>query len=417
MAEFTQAAASLKPTLSESDVIRIAGRSNTLPKEMELRTRSLEQYLSAPIPDRITHLWRYSDPALFFPRPDALFANPDAVVDSDLTGVTPSGDVMEQGVEIRPLSLSQAGLSRIGEAVPFDFGLFEALNGALWTQGIYIRVPRGIVLESTIQIVHRAVLGGEISRVVVDVEQGAVADVVEVFEGGDADTRAISVSELFVGRGAALTHAVVQGWEPKTRGHVTVRANVERDGLFRETSSALGGAYYKADLGANLIGIGAQSEIVGVSFSDKKQQMDFHTVQHHAAEQTRSNIHFKAALSGKSISAYTGLIRIAPFAKGSEAFQSNRNLMLSDKARAHAIPELEILNNDVQCSHAAVSSPIDDNELFYLMSRGLSPASARTLLLEGFFEDALQKIPLSLREAAKDAVIGRASSAFRKEVG
>jgi Fe-S cluster assembly protein SufD len=407
--------ASTKPELTETDLVTLSKRSDALPKEIEQRTAALSAYIKSPIPDRISHLWRYSDATLFFPSATALSANRIDTSGEAVSIVSTEDEIIEKKVEMVPLQLSIRGLSLVGQAVSHHHGLLESLNGSLWRGGLYIRVPRNTALHHPIQLVHRLQPGAEMFRVVLEVEPGATADVVQLFEGGDAETRALSVSEIFVGQGATLSHAVVQQVDKKARVHVTVRANVERDGVFKETSLALGGALYKADLGASLIGIGAESEIVGVSFSDKKQQMDFHTVQHHVAENTRSNIHFKAALSGKSVSAYTGLIKIADSAKSSEAFQANRNLMLSDRARAHTIPELEIMNNDVQCSHAAVSAPLDEKELFYLMSRGISPPTARTMLVQGFFEDALSRIPTSLREVATEAVEERAKSAFAEE--
>ena len=411
MAEHITSVVDRKIAVSQEDVL-FAAQASPLKQETVFRTASLEHYVNAPIPDRVTHLWRYSDPTLFFPEaaPRRSTQNEGA-----LTVIASQEALDAAGVHPVPLHLSKEGLALLGKAVPSSHGLFEALNGALFTESIFIRVPRGVVLDTPIQIVHRADRTGAVDRVVVTLESGASADVVEIFEDGSENARAVSVSELFVGENASLRHAIVQQWEPKTRGFVTVRAAVERDGLFRETSLALGGTTYKCDLGADLRGVGAQSEIIGVSFADKKQHMDFHTVQQHSAERTHSQIRFKTALGGKADSAYTGLIRIAEEAALSEAFQDSRSLMLSDKAHSHAIPELEILTNDVQCSHAAAASPIDDNELFYLMSRGIAAVEARRILVRGFFNDALSKIPMPLREQAAAALEERLKRTFKEE--
>ena len=412
MAERIRAAQVIKTAVSEEDV-RSAAPKSVLQQETEFRTACLGHYVDAPIPDRVAHLWRYSDPGRFFPE-----GAPRRAADSDgALPVVSSPDVLrEAGVDPVPLHTSSRGLALLGRAVSPEFGLFEAMNGALFTAGMYIRIPRGRHVEAPIQIIHSADNPATLGRTVVELEPGASADVIEIFEGGGEGVRSVTVSELFVGEGASLRHAVVQQWAPKTGGIVTVRAKVEQDGLFRETSLALGGTAYKCDLGAVLSGIGAESEIVGVSFADRKQHMDFHTVQHHAAERTQSQIRFKAALSGKANSAYTGLIRIEDDAVLSEANQENRALMLSDKARAHAIPELEIMTDEVQCSHAATASPLDDKELFYLMSRGISPGEAKRILIRGFFTDALSKIPEPLREQAAIAVEERLARTF-KEAG
>lgn len=405
-------AAKVKPAVTKDDVLRLTKRTKTLQTEIESRTRALEYYLDAPVPERVNHLWRYSDPSDFYP---AVGSTIRESTDGAIPIVSSPEELFELGVEVVPLHQSDRGLSLVGKAVSLNHGFFESLNGALWNRGMYIRIPRGAIVKNPIQIVHRYAGIAAVPRIVVELEPEASADVIEIFEGGDEGTGVTAVSELFVAPAASLRHAVVQQWAGKTRGHITVRAALASDAIFRETSLALGGASYKCDLGADLRGPGAESEILGVSFSDKKQHMDFHTVHEHTAERTRSRINFKAALSAKSESAYTGLIRIAEHAVQSEALQESRNLMLSDKAKAHAIPELEIMTNEVQCSHAAASSPLDDAQLFYLMSRGIAPNDAKAVLVRGFFSDALSKIPEPLREQASAALEERLHRTFYKE--
>jgi len=414
LAESKLSAAPRKPAVTKEEVLQIAAHSSAVQAEIESRTRALESYLNTDIPDRVTHLWRYSDPSSFFPEPAH---RTGTVVDTDgaIPVVGSLEEFREKGIDPVPLHRSERGLSLLGNAVSHQHGFFESLNGALWTHGMYIRIPRGTVLQNPIQIVHRASDSATLPRIVVEIEPFASADVVEIFEGGEEQTRVVAVSELFVSPNASLRHAVVQQWNGKVRGHVTVRAMVAEDAVFRETSLALGGGMYKCDLGADLAGIGAESEIVGVSFSDRKQHMDFHTVHRHRTQKTRSRINFKAALSGKSVSAYTGLIQINADAVQSEALQESRNLMLSDKAKAHAIPELEIMTNEVQCSHAAASAPLRDDELFYLASRGVPPSDAKAILVRGFFNDVFSKIPGPLREQAAEALEERLTRTFYKE--
>lgn len=412
MVDKRTSAASRKLAVTEDDVLKAARGESALQCETAQRTRALEYYLNAPVPDRVRHLWRYSEPELFFPQ-SAPRASEDAKAAPTVVASEPEFE--EKGVTCVPLHTSKRGLSLIGQAVPLNHGLFEALCGALWTKGIYIRVPRNVVLENPIQIVHSAAGEASLARTVVELEPGASAEVLEIFEGGGEDSRVISVSELLVAPGAFLHHATVQKWREKTRGLVTVRAAVAGDAVFKETSFALGGAVYKCDLGAELSGVGAQSEIAGVSFATQDQHMDFHTVQHHRARKTGSQIRFKSALSRAAVSVYTGLIRIEEDARGSEAFQESRSLMLSDKAKAKAIPELEIMTDEVQCSHAAAVAPLSDSELFYLMSRGISPPMAKRILAGGFFSEVLSKIPGTLKERVSSALEERLTQALQEE--
>jgi Fe-S cluster assembly protein SufD len=209
-----------------------------------------------------------------------------------------------------------------------------------------------------------------------------------------------------------MSHVLHQTWSPGTVGHITSRANLERDAALRTAVIALGGRRFKADVGAVLNGVGAESRLFGVSLSDKRQTMDLHTVHDHQGERTRSRIDFKAALFDKSTSAYTGLIRVGEKAELSEAFQENRNLLLSDKCRADSIPELEIENSEVQCTHAATAAPIDENQLFYLKSRGIEESEAVAILVNGFFDAALSPLPQTLKPDIERTIAGRLHEHF-----
>lgn len=163
-----------------------------------------------------------------------------------------------------------------------------------------------------------------------------------------------------------------------------------------------------------LAGPGAHSEIVSIVAADGARHVDVHTVHDHRASHTRSNVTAKVALAGWARSVYTGLIRIEAQARGCEAFQENRNLRLSDAARADTIPELEILNDEVSCSHGATVGPLDDAERFYLESRGLSPREAERLIVEGFFADALARLP-DVARPTLTAAVAAATAALRLE--
>jgi Fe-S cluster assembly protein SufD len=408
LAEISSSNASQKPAVTRDNILAIAGIETGNHKEMDRRFQALEHYTDLPLPDRVTHLWRYSDPYRFLPMSDLVPRNiggSPELSETDAEGASvylvpgcpPSvenwSSAHRLGITMVPLHESEAGIALLGAAVKLDHGLFESLNGALWSTGIFLDIPAQAQLESPIRIVNRAELPTNTFRVVIRVGRGASVNLVELLTGGDRSRHVLGVTEVVVDDGARVEHALIQNWAPGTVGHVTNRARLGRDAVWRSAAVSLGGAAYKADLGASLVGVGAESHLVGVSLSEKQQHMDFHTVHDHLADHTRSKINFKTALTGKSTAVYTGLIRIEAGAFQSEAFQENRNLMLSDKAKSHAIPELEIMTSDVQCSHAATSAPISEEELFYLRSRGISEREAVRMLVRGFFEDALMLIP------------------------
>ena len=170
---------------------------------------------------------------------------------------------------------------------------------------------------------------------------------------------------------------------------------------------SFGAGLYKADVGAVLEGAGSESRMVGLCFGDGRQRADHHTVQDHRGAHTASDIDFRVVLAGKARSAYTGVIRIAQDAPYCEAFQENRNLLLSDGCKADSIPELEILTDEVRCKHGATAGPIDPDQLFYISSRGLSPDDATKMIVTGFLEAALANIPESLGDPIREELARR----------
>jgi Fe-S cluster assembly protein SufD len=215
-------------------------------------------------------------------------------------------------------------------------------------------------------------------RNLVIVEDGASATIVEEALGaqqGGRD-RLSEVTEIFAAADSEVRYLPLQHLGREVVSHRTVRARLDRQARLLTVIGSFGGGSYKADLGVSLVGPGAESRMVGVCFGDGRGRADHHTVQDHVAGHTTSDIDFRVVLAGKARSAYTGLIRIAKDAPYCEAFQENRNLLLSEQARAESIPELEILTDEVRCKHGATAGPIDQDQLFYLASRGLRPGEA-----------------------------------------
>jgi len=410
-----------KPVLAAEALRDFARRRGESAPLLAARLAALEVYAACASPDRVRHLWRFTDPALLWPAsPLVAAAAPDPAPtrgrarDDDeavvwLAGGAPllSAAAADAGIQVAPLAAAGVELDRLGAAVPAAHGPFEALNAAAWCDGALVRLPRRTILARPLRVVVPAAAGTTLPRLLIVAEAGVEAMVIEEHVGGGDDARVVGVSELFVAPGARLRHVLLQRWAAGTAGHLTTRAILERDADLLTVVAALGGAVAKLDLGAVLAGEGARSRMVGVALGQGRQHHDIHTLHRHAAGHTRSNLDIKAVLSGRARSAYTGLIRIEAGAPHSEAYQENRNLLLSDRCRADTIPELEILTDEVSCSHGATVSPVDPEQLFYLRSRGLAPAEAVRLVVRGFLEPTLCQLPEPLRGDVEALVTDR----------
>jgi len=419
-----------KPVVSEKDIRTLAEVLHEPPDVSESRRECLSAYQSADWPDRVQHLWRYTDPRRVMPeqlKPDQLM--PSQRMPSSASQIEQAKDLLPQegpavlitpnmkpevnasareaGVVLESLSEAREDLAQLGQAVRTDHGLFEALNGAAWNAGLLVKIPRGKLLAEPLRVLIPAMASTNLPRLLVVVEDGASATVVEEHVGGNAGTHSIGVSELFVGTAAQLRHVIVQQWGAGVVGHLTTRTHLERDAQLFTVLASFGGSVVKLDLGAALTGEGAQSEFMGVALGEGRQHFDHHTEHRHIAGHTWSNLDFKVALTGRSRSVYTGLIRIEENAPGSEAYQENRNLMLSEKCRADTIPELEILTDEVSCSHGATVAPVDPEQLFYLASRSISGPDALRLVVRGYLENTLRRIPAGLRDGIESLVTER----------
>ncbi len=356
--------------------------------------------VTGPLPDRVNHLWRYTDPALLVPPSTESAGTPIAA--------PPSVELPQEAIRagVRVDLLDRAGIlpPELGMAVPADHGVFEALNLASWNSGVVVRVPPGATLAEPLIVTFEAGAAPLIGRLLVLVGDGAEVALVEEHEGGSTGSMVFGVAELRVGAGAHLRHVLLQRWSAGVRGHLTQRAVIGRDATAVTVVGSLGGKLLKADVGTVLDGEGAHSEIIGMSLGEKKQHVDLHTEHRHRAPRTTSDMDIRAALTSKAHSAYTGLIRIEEDASACEAFQKDRNLLLSPRAKAETIPELEILNNDVSCSHGATASPVDPEQLFYLQSRGLAPDEAVRTIARGFLEPVIARVPASLRDRVAASV-------------
>jgi Fe-S cluster assembly protein SufD len=273
---------------------------------------------------------------------------------------------------------------------------FTVLHDAFLPGGALISVPAGVVVPDPIVVLHWCEGDGEASFPHTLVVAGADSEVTVLERTGSPQSAHLVVAavELVVGDAARVGYLSVQEHGAQTWSIATQRARVGVDGSLRSAAIALGGDYSRLRSESLLAGRGAESNLLAVYFGDGAQMLDFRTLQDHAAPYTQSNLLFKGAVEDQARSVYSGLIRIREEAGRSEAYQTNRNLVLTEGAGAESIPNLEILNNDVKCSHASAVGSIDEDQLYYLESRGVSPEEAERLIVLGFFDDVLDRLPL-----------------------
>ncbi len=280
---------------------------------------------------------------------------------------------------------------------PHD-GKFAALHAAFWSGGAFLYVPRGVEIELPLQAMGYADAPGLglFNHSLVVLEPGSHVTFIESVASGEAHGAgfASDVSELIVRDGAGLRCIHLQEWGAGVHNFSTQRVLLGRDATINWLVVTLGGSLSRADVQAFLNGPGATAEMLGIFFADGHQHFDHHTMQVHNAPSASSDLLFKGTLNDTARSVFSGLIQVAPGAQKTDSYQLNRNLLLSDKARADSIPNLEIQANDVRCTHGASVGPVDPEQLFYLMAHGLTRAEATRMIVEGFFEPVVARIPL-----------------------
>jgi len=308
-------------------------------------------------------------------------------------------ELAARGVTVCGIATCDAGrvepwLGTIASASP---DAFTVLHDAFLAGGAFVHVPRGVVVEQPIVVLHWAEGDGLASfpHTLVVAEEASEVTVLERHASMPKIAHLVdSVVELHVGDGAHVRHVSAQEYGAGTWSIALQRAHLGRDARLSSSAVALGGDYARLRTEARLEGQGAESDLLAVYFGDGNQMHDFRTFQDHAAPRTRSDLLFKGAVEDTARSVYSGLIRIRPDAQKVEATQSNRNLVLTEGAGAESIPNLEIEADDVRCSHASTVGPIDDDQRYYLESRGVRPEDAERLIVLGFFEDVFGRLPV-----------------------
>jgi Fe-S cluster assembly protein SufD len=284
---------------------------------------------------------------------------------------------------------------------------FTVLHDAFLAGGALVEVPAGVVVEDPILVLHWCEGDGRASfpHTIVRLGEQAEATVLDRFGSPETDHLVDAVTELVVADDAQLRYLSVQQHGTRTWHLGLQRAVVGRTARVHTSAVALGGDYARLRSEALLQGEESESDQLAVYFGDGEQMLDFRTLQDHDAPRTRSDLLFKGAVEDNARSVYSGLVRLRKTAQKSNAFQTNRNLVLTEGASAESIPNLEIEANDVKCSHASTVGPIDDDQLYYLESRGIPPDDAERLIVLGFFDDVFERLP-----------IGALSSGLRRSV-
>ena len=285
----------------------------------------------------------------------------------------------------------------------------EALNAAHWDGGLFVYVPRGVQATLPIEAILTAsgARGRIFGRTLVIVEEGAKATVIDRYVSPDVagPVHASSVAELYVGQGAELEHVSVIGWGAGVRHHAMLRARVDRDAKVRSVVVTLGGDVVRVEPTVVCAGPGSDARALGLYFAGGDQHFEHRVVSRHEAPNAYSNLLYKGAIQDHAHTVFFGNLVVPPGAPGTDAYQTNRNLVLNEGARADTIPFLEIETAEVKCSHAGAVGRVDDEHLFYLLSRGVPKAEAKRLIVMGFLQEVLEQVSLvELREELEAAV-------------
>ncbi|MDQ7820700.1 MAG: Fe-S cluster assembly protein SufD [Armatimonadota bacterium] len=408
-------------------ILSLAARLDEPAWLREARLAAWDLLGSLPPPSPTDEEWRRTDPGILSldglhlggpepsgPLPAALedvlgrWPSPAAVLvyrNSRLVRADLSPDLAARGVVAADLSAAahaHADLVRrwlMTEAVRPQEGYVTALHAAARTGGPALVVPDGVEVAEPVLVAtwidgdrlalapHLLVVAGRGSRVTVMAATGSGA--------GEWAALALPVAEVILGDGAQVRLVTLHVAGPHVREVGILRAVLGRDSTLHTLQAALGGRVLKMRVESILAGPGASAEMLGVVFGDDGQHVDIRTLQEHRAPHTLSDLLFKNAVRDRAHSIFSGLIRVHYGAQKTNAFQANRNLILSEGAKADSIPNLEIMANDLRCTHGSATSRLSEDHLFYLMSRGLTRSQAVRMVVEGFFAEVLDRVPLA----------------------
>ncbi|HEY4282048.1 MAG TPA: Fe-S cluster assembly protein SufD [Chthoniobacterales bacterium] len=322
----------------------------------------------------------------------------DQLVERDVV----SDQLKKRGVIFQPLEramVEHADLFRkyfMSQPAVLGSAKFAALHKALVSSGTFLFVPRGVEIDLPIEIFHW--LRGEnvsvFPHLLLVADELAKVTVIEHFRSCDqrAPGFACGVNDLIAGPGAKITYVCAQSWGENVRALQMNTTTADHDASAMSLNLHLGGKYSRFESLSRLIGEGARSDLLAVTVATNDQEFDARTLQDHVSPNTASDLLYKNALDERARCTFGGLIRVEPHAHFTDAYQKVRNLLLSDDCEANSMPGLEILADNVRCTHGATSGQIDEDELFYLRARGIPTAMAQRLIVSGFLNDVIRRL-------------------------
>lgn len=397
---------------------------------LEAKKQAWNQFNALPFPGRTDETWRFSNTQTLdlsgFELPEeasqhipnlSAFPHAAEIIYSNRQLVARSAvpaDLLAKGVIFAPLdeALQQHGelVRSYFQKLPASLGSekFVALNTAFTGAGALLYVPAGVEIAEPFVVQHTLAGANKATfpHTIVVLGDNARATLVEFFVSADKNRHLSSgVNDLHAGPGAQLTYVGAQNWSRETLAFQTNSIVAERDAKVLSLNIHLGGRQARHESHSRLLGPGAHSEMLALTIARGSQEFDQRTLQTHVSPNTTSNLLYKNALLDTAKTIFSGLIIVEPDAQKTDAYQKNRNLMLSDEAEAHSLPGLEIQANDVKCSHGSTSSRIEPEQLFYLQSRGIRPEAAKQILVFAFFEEVLSKLENDNLHAALSTLI------------
>jgi Fe-S cluster assembly protein SufD len=362
----------------------------------EFRLAAIDAYARLPAPSPQDEEWRRTDLS-GFPL-ETFIVDPEPVTGPTAVPELPAGVIF---TDLRTAVAKHSDLVRehfMRSVVRPDESKFRALHGALWNGGTFLYIPENVEVtlplhseawirhEGVALFPHTLVVAEAGSRVTLIDEFGSYAGQWAAFVDG--------VVELILRDGAQVRYIARQDWMAAVTEVGILRSHLARDSALHSLVVGLGGQVVKGNIESLLDGPGASSEMLGLIFGHDGQHYDLHTLQEHRAPHTLSDLLYKNAVKDRARSIFSGMIRVHQGAQKTNAFQANRNLILSDGAKADSIPNLEIMANDLRCTHGSATSRLHEEHLFYLMSRGLRRIDAVRMVVEGFFAELVDRIPL-----------------------
>ena len=405
---------------------------------LELRLNAFDVYASLPMPTTSEEAWRRTDIRRFMLDNIGPSINGDAATEAEipaflgntLTTDAAGGNMLQIDGVVKQFTLSQELKDQgilfcdmhtavaqypdlikkhfMTECVPVSDGKFAALHAAFWRGGTFLYVPRNVKAAAPLHSVLWSASGKTFTHTLVVLETGSEAILMDEYASATGQGQAMhnGVIELLVGDNASLIYAGLQDFGNNMWQFNHERGRVGRDGKLDWVTSMMGTRLTKAFQTMELDNRGAWGRMSGIFFTNGRQHLDLDTQQNHNAPDTVSDLLYKGALKGKSRTVWQGMIKALPDAQRIDGFQANRNLMLEKTARADSIPGLEIEADDVVCTHASAIGQIDEEEIFYLMSRGIPRATAIEMSVQGFFDPLMRRIPFEgIRNRIFDRIV------------